>query len=113
MPTGIELPSPLAQQKVQHMKTQSDYAYQQLVQANADRVATGMFSLLDRLQNIERDGEKIAAAALISVLAAERFGVDPHEAIKVARTILAKDNFYARGQQFAAVREYLKQEVRA
>lgn len=95
------------------MKTQATYAYQQLVQANADRAATGMFSLLDRLQLIEVPGERVAAAALLAVITAERFGVDPHEAIKVARTILARDNFYERGQQFAAAREYMKEEVRA
>jgi len=93
------------------MKTQSTYAYQQMVQANAARTATGMFDLLDRLQLIERDGEKATAAALLLVLVADRFGIDPHDAVKTARTILAKDQFYEKGQQFAAAREYLNKDV--
>jgi len=95
------------------MKTQDNYAFEQIAHANAERVSTGMFSLLDRLQEIRRDGEKVAAAAMLVVLVAERFNVCPHEAVKVAKTIIAKDNFYSKGQQFSAAREYLKQDVKA
>lgn len=94
------------------MKTQATYAYSQLVQANASRVATGMFNLLDRLQLITTPGEQVAAAALLNVLVADRFGICPHEATKVARTILSKDASYEKGQQFAAARDYLTNEVK-
>ncbi len=92
-------------------KSQNTYAYQQLVQANADRVSTGMFNLLDRLQTIEVPGERVAAAAVLAILTAEHFGVCPHEAIVAARKIITASDHFTSGQQFDAARAYFKNEV--
>ncbi|CAB4165042.1 hypothetical protein UFOVP823_3 [uncultured Caudovirales phage] len=93
-------------------KTQNDYAYQQLVQADADKVATGMFLLLDRLQTTGKPGEQVAAAAILMVLVAQRFGVDPHEATSIALRIIRQSDHATRGQQFDAARDYLNNEVK-
>lgn len=86
-------------------------AYQQLIQADADRVSTGMFDLIDRLQLLS-PGEQVAAAAILSALVSERFNVDAHEATAVARRIIRASDHFTRGQQFDAAREYLRKEVR-
>jgi hypothetical protein len=87
-------------------------AYQQLVQANVQRVSQGMFSLIDRLQTLP-PGEQVASAALLTSLVAERFGVPIADAMRTATNILADDHFFANGETFSAAREYLKKEVKA
>jgi hypothetical protein len=85
-------------------------AYTQLANANADRVSEAMFTLIDRLQ-IYPPGERVAAAAVLSILMAERFEVDPVDAFHISTNIIKASDYYTRGQQFRAARDYLKNEV--
>lgn len=91
--------------------THTNNTYLQLINASADRVSEAMFTMIDRLQ-IFSPGEQVAAAAVLSMLMAERHGIDPVDAFRVGSQIVRASDYHTRGQQFRAARDYLKNEVK-
>lgn len=85
----------------------------QITSANRDSVAAAAFRVIDRVQNSNQNVQ-IAGAAVAFVLMAERMGINPGDLYALADRIMRDDNAgFGRAKQFAAVADYLKNELKS
>ena len=88
-------------------------AYDQLANADSAQVANLTMTIISKMQDKPgRTGEQAAAAACVFLLMCERFDIDPVDAFLVSKNLMRKSDQYNKGQQFAAARHYLKEELK-
>ena len=86
--------------------------YEKMVNAERSEVAKVAFLQIDRLQEFyAHPGLQVSGVAAVFILLCERFGVSPEDAFRAA-TNLMDEHDGRLGTEFAAIRQFLKNEVR-